>query len=164
MGAGRPPGRRPWRSQDLTLPVLDLRLETASLDSSVRRVESRSKVRVTLAADVLFPFNSAQPADRARSRIASAAAEIRRERPDSVNVEGYTDSKGSPAFNRRLSLRRARAVKRALARRLGGDAPRLVAIGKGESNPVAGNTKPDGGDDLRGRALNRRVEVAIPRQ
>ncbi len=150
--------------QDLTLPVIDLRLESASLDRSVRRSESRANVRVTLAADVVFPFDSARLTGKARGRIAEIAREIRRERPDRVTIEGHTDSKGSGAFNSRLSLRRARAVARALTRTLGRSAPRLVATGKGESQPVAANRAPDGGDDPRGRALNRRVEIAIPRR
>lgn len=150
--------------QDMTLPVVDLRVETASLDRSVRRAESSANVRVALAADVLFQFNSARPTDRARSRIAEVASEIRRERPERVTIEGHTDSKGSEAFNLRLSLRRARAVARALTRNVRGRAPRLVTTGAGESKPIAANTKPAGGDDPQGRALNRRVEIAIPRR
>ena len=38
-------------------------------------------------------------------------------------------------------------------------ASRLAAIGYGEADPVASNTNPDGSDNPRGRALNRRVEI-----
>lgn len=162
--SGLAAGETTVQVQDLTLPVSDLRLETASLDGSVRRLESRTSVRVTLAADVVFPFGSARLTGKARSRIAEVAGEIRRERPDRVAIEGHTDSKGSPAFNSSLSLRRARAVAQAVTRQLRGPVPQLVATGKGESEPVASNTKRDGGDDPRGRALNRRVEIAIPRR
>ena len=81
--------------------------------------------------------------------------------PDTVAVEGHTDSKGSPSFNNRLSRRRAEAVRRVLARRAGGDV-RFAATGRGESQPVAANQRKDGSDDPRGRARNRRVEIRIP--
>ena len=147
--------------RELELPVVDLDLETASLDRSVRRVERDGDVRVTLAADVLFAFNSARLTRRARSRIAEAAREIRRAEPDTVSVEGHTDSKGSPSFNVRLSLRRAQAVRRALDRAVGGDV-RVTASGRGESKPVAENQTKDGSDNPRGRARNRRVEIRFP--
>jgi outer membrane protein OmpA-like peptidoglycan-associated protein len=147
---------------DITYPVLDLELETASLDNSVRRVEDKGDVRVTLAADVLFAFNSDRLGGRARSRIAAAAADIRKAQAKSVKVVGYTDNKGSPAFNLRLSRRRADAVQRALAKTIKGG-PKLSASGRGEANPVAANTTPDGADSPKGRARNRRVEILIPR-
>jgi outer membrane protein OmpA-like peptidoglycan-associated protein len=148
---------------DLTLPVLDLELESSSLDRSVRRTESETQVRVALAADVLFKFDSAALAGRARARIAQAVAEIRAQEPGTVRVVGHTDSKGSNAYNMGLSRRRAEAVRGALARALGGAAPRFVVQGKGESQPVLPNTKADGSDNPQGRARNRRVEILIPR-
>jgi hypothetical protein len=36
----------------------------------------------------------------------------------------------------------------------------LRAEGRGEKEPVAANTKPGGGDDPQGRALNRRVQIS----
>ena len=37
----------------------------------------------------------------------------------------------------------------------------IETIGRGESAPVAPNSKFDGSDDVEGRALNRRVEIFI---
>jgi outer membrane protein OmpA-like peptidoglycan-associated protein len=39
----------------------------------------------------------------------------------------------------------------------------FLVIGKGDADPVAPNSKPDGSDDPEGRARNRRVMVSIPR-
>lgn len=150
--------------RDLTLPVLDLQLATSSLDGSVRRVEGKDDVRLTLSADVLFAFNRARLTPRAQQRIEQVADELRRAKPGSVTIEGHTDGKGSPGYNRGLSLRRAMAVRTVLTRSLGGAAPRLLTEGKGESRPVVPNTKPDGSDSPRGRARNRRVEVRIPKE
>lgn len=149
--------------RDLTLPVLDLELETSSLDRSVRRVDRPKDVRVTLAADVLFEFNRAGLTPRAGERIDQVADEIRRAGPTAVKVDGHTDSRGSDSYNRALSRRRAESVRKALSRALGQRGPRLVASGRGESRPVAGNRKPDGSDNPRGRARNRRVEIRIPK-
>ena len=74
-----------------------------------------------------------------------------------VRVEGHTDSKGSDAYNMRLSQRRANAVRDYLIAR-GIEADRLVAVGYGESRPVDTNDTPEG------RARNRRVEFTILEQ
>lgn len=148
---------------DLTLPVLDLTLNSARLDNSLSTSESNRRVKVTLAADVLFRFDSAKLGPKAESRISEAAAKIGDDDPPVVHVVGYTDSKGSDDYNLGLSRRRAASVAHALRAELGGAAPRLQTRGRGEADPVAPNTKPDGSDNPRGRARNRRVEVVFRR-
>jgi OmpA-OmpF porin, OOP family len=71
-----------------------------------------------------------------------------------VSIEGYTDSVGNPNFNRLLSERRANAVRDYLIER-GVEPPRLVAVGRGEENPIATNATPYG------RSLNRRIEFHL---
>lgn len=149
--------------RDLILPVSDLKLRVASLDNSLSTEESNRRVEVTLAADVLFRFDSAALTGRAGSRIAEAAAKVREDDPSVVRVTGYTDSKGTDAYNLGLSRRRAAAVTRALRAELGGDAPPMRTRGRGEADPVAANEKPNGEDNPRGRARNRRVEIVFPR-
>jgi outer membrane protein OmpA-like peptidoglycan-associated protein len=148
---------------DIELPVLDLTYETASLDDSVKTEESTSRVRVTLAADVLFRFNRASLSPRARSRIEEVAGQVEKAKPGRITVDGYTDAKGSPGYNRRLSRRRALAAAAALRAALGGRAPAIGTKGHGEADPVAPNTKKDGSDNPRGRARNRRVTITFPR-
>jgi outer membrane protein OmpA-like peptidoglycan-associated protein len=147
---------------EISLPVVELSYETASLDGSVESLESRRETRLTLAADVLFRFNKASLTPKARSRLAEVVSRVRAAKPKRATVEGYTDSKGSDAYNDRLSLRRAQAVARALEQRLGGDAPSLRTVGRGEEDPVAEN-EVDGEDNPRGRAKNRRVTVSFGR-
>ncbi len=69
-----------------------------------------------------------------------------------VQIDGYTDSTGTDAYNQKLSERRANAVKDYLVNSVGIDSNRLNAVGYGESNPAASNTTKEG------RAKNRRVE------
>jgi OOP family OmpA-OmpF porin len=65
-------------------------------------------------------------------------------------VEGHTDSKGSDAYNLKLSDRRAKSVFDYLTSR-GVDPARLGSAGKGESAPIADNATEEG------RQENRRV-------
>jgi len=161
--AAAPAGAQDDGVLDLTLPVLDLTLSSSRLDNSLSTSESNRRVEVTLAADVLFRFDSARLGPKADSRIAEAAARIGEDDPPVVRVNGHTDSKGSDEYNLGLSRRRAAAVAAALRAELGGTAPRLQTRGRGETDPVAPNTRPDGSDNPRGRARNRRVEVVFAR-
>jgi OOP family OmpA-OmpF porin len=67
---------------------------------------------------------------------------------------GHTDNVGSDAYNKKLSLRRADAVKAYLVSK-GIEANRVYAEGKGKSQPVADNKSKEG------RAKNRRVEIEV---
>jgi OOP family OmpA-OmpF porin len=69
-----------------------------------------------------------------------------------VEVGGYTDSRGSDAYNLKLSTERAAAVRDYLMSR-GVSADQLTSKGYGEANPVADDATDDG------RAKNRRVEL-----
>lgn len=69
-----------------------------------------------------------------------------------IEVAGHTDSKGSDAYNMKLSKQRAEAVRNFLISR-GVAADRLTAKGYGESRPVADNATEEG------RFQNRRVEL-----
>lgn len=147
--------------QDLTLPVQDLTYGVSSLDNSISTLESAKETRVTLAADVLFRFNRASLGSKAQSRIAETVEIIRRRKPDQIRVTGYTDAKGSDAYNLTLSRRRAESVAGALRDELGAGTPAIRTAGRGEADPVAPNVKEDGSDNPKGRARNRRVTVAF---
>lgn len=85
--------------------------------------------------------------------ILDEAAKILNENPElSVEVQGYTDSIGTDAYNLALSDRRANTVKDYLVSQ-GVAASRLTVEGFGEADPVATN------DTEEGRAQNRRVEL-----
>ncbi len=77
-----------------------------------------------------------------------------------IEVVGHTDSKGSDTYNMGLSRRRAEKVVEFLVQS-GVEEERITSSGKGETNPVARNSNPDGSDSPEGRKLNRRVEFRI---
>jgi OmpA-OmpF porin, OOP family len=88
--------------------------------------------------------------------ILDAIAGLLRDHPElrRVRVEGHTDNRGTAAYNKDLSQRRARSVVRALVQR-GIDPGRLLSEGYGFDRPVASNAT------ALGRAKNRRVEFMI---
>jgi outer membrane protein OmpA-like peptidoglycan-associated protein len=73
---------------------------------------------------------------------------------DIVIAVGHTDSIGTDAYNKRLSLARANSVKAYLVSK-GIDAKRIRTEGRGESQPVADNATAEG------RARNRRVDIEV---
>ncbi len=77
-----------------------------------------------------------------------------------LEVNGYTDSKGSAEYNLKLGKRRAEACKRYLIDQ-GVSESRLVLSSYGEQSPVAPNSTDNNQDNPEGRALNRRVEMKV---
>jgi outer membrane protein OmpA-like peptidoglycan-associated protein len=144
--------------------VLDLRFPAEGIGSGrvegVTLQETGTELRIQLAADVLFEFDKADVRPAAEAALAEAAALIRDRAVGEVRIEGHTDGKGTPAYNQRLSERRAESVRRSLAGR-GLSHVTWSVRGFGATRPVAPNTKPGGADDPEGRARNRRVEVVI---
>jgi OOP family OmpA-OmpF porin len=109
----------------------------------------------TLSAAALFAFDSDVIKADARPELDHIAERVRGlSSVDSVSIVGHTDSVGSDAYNEKLSMRRANAVKRYLTDD-GVDAGVMSASGMGESQPVADNRTSEG------RAQNRRVEVVV---
>ncbi len=105
---------------------------------------------------VHFAFNRYDLTPRARGILDSLVSILTELPAVTVVIEGHTDALGSEAYNMRLSLRRARSVRDYLIRQ-GISSSRLSVKGYGESRPVARNSNPDGSDNPRGRALNRRA-------
>ena len=95
--------------------------------------------KITVAADALFDFNKAvlRPEGKAKlDELVSKAAAIKLE---VILAVGHTDRLGSNAYNQKLSEKRAAAVKEYLVAK-GVEANRIYTEGKGETQPVTGDT------------------------
>ncbi len=110
---------------------------------------------------VNFDFDKSKLRPDAIAILNEAIAVLKKYPELKVEVAGHTDSKGTDAYNQKLSERRATAVYDYLSSN-GIDAGRLVGPhGYGESRPIAPNTNPDGSDNPEGRAQNRRTELNV---
>lgn len=107
----------------------------------------------TLAGDA-FGSGQATLTKSAAAQTRALAAYLDAMPAASVRIEGHTDSQGAADANRKLSQRRADAVRDAL---VGAGVPgRIVeAVGQGAAVPLADNAT------AAGRARNRRVEIVV---
>ena len=122
--------------------------------------------RIGISGSVLFPVNSDQLRPEGRLLLQSLVHPLRvylGERNEMLMVSGFTDDKRIGESNRRfadnleLSAQRALTVTRALIEE-GMPSSQVFAAAFGAEQPVAPNTSE------KGRALNRRVEMApVPR-
>ena len=72
-----------------------------------------------------------------------------------IEIEGHTDNVGDAAYNERLGMNRAEAVKRYLYEQHQVPLHKMNVISYGETKPVAPNRTRDG------RAQNRRVVIKV---
>ncbi|PKO62582.1 MAG: type I secretion protein TolC [Betaproteobacteria bacterium HGW-Betaproteobacteria-18] len=116
--------------------------------------QAAAPTKVSLAADALFDFDKSVLKVGGAAKLDELVAKIKGMQLDVVIATGHTDSVGSDAYNQRLSVARAEAVKAYLVSH-GVDVKRVRAVGKGETEPVADNAT------AAGRAKNRRVDVSV---
>jgi outer membrane protein OmpA-like peptidoglycan-associated protein len=106
--------------------------------------------RTIVTYDITFDVNKADIKEESMAEINRIKTLIEQNPELRYEVQGHTDSTGSPEANQRLSEKRAEAIVSKLVE-LGVDASRLTAVGKGQYSPVADNATEEG------RAQNRRV-------
>jgi OmpA-OmpF porin, OOP family len=91
------------------------------------------------ALSVPFAFNSAKLQPAAFEALDNIAEGIKLVKlPGALVIEGHTDAKGGDAYNMKLSVRRAAAVKRYFAEHHGIAPTKLKAVGKGRAEPLNG--------------------------
>ena len=110
--------------------------------------------KVTFAATTLFDFDKSVIKPEGKAKLDDLVGKVKGINLEVVIAIGHTDSIGSDAYNQKLSVRRAEAVKAYLVSK-GIEANRVYTEGKGEKQPVADNKT------AQGRAQNRRTEIEI---
>ena len=119
-------------------------------------LETRDTARglIVNMSDVLFDFNKYTLRPAAREKLAKISGIILSHPGLKLEVDGYTDSIGSDAYNLKLSDERAGAVQGYLVQQ-GLAQDNVTEKGFGKDDPVASN------DTAKGRQLNRRVELVV---
>jgi outer membrane protein OmpA-like peptidoglycan-associated protein len=111
-------------------------------------------IKITFDSGILFDIDSSSLKPVAQENLEKLAVILNKYEDTDILIEGHTDSTGSEDHNLELSRRRSQSV----ANHLAGaqvNAARFTIMGYGEMQPVASNDTADG------RAMNRRVDIAI---
>ena len=146
-------------ASESTAPNLE---EIAASDPalSVRTDEDGEVDAMVMLSDVLFNFGDASLQPDALVVLRGVADKL--DGAGAIEITGHTDAVGSDAYNLALGQRRADVVRDWLVVNTDLTADVVTARGVGEADPIAPNVNEDGSDNPDGRALNRRVEFALP--
>ncbi|HMA06308.1 MAG TPA: OmpA family protein [Ramlibacter sp.] len=110
--------------------------------------------KVTYAADAFFDFDKSVLKPEGKAKLDDLVGKVKGINLEVIIAVGHTDSVGTDAYNQKLSVRRAEAVKAYLVSK-GIEKNRVYTEGKGEKQLVADNKTAEG------RAKNRRVEIEV---
>jgi outer membrane protein OmpA-like peptidoglycan-associated protein len=130
----------------------ELRRQLEGTGVGVTRVGD--EILLNMPGNITFETNSADLKPQFFAVLDSVALVAQKYDQTVVEVTGHTDSTGSAAYNQTLSEQRAATVATYLNTR-GIDRQRILAFGRGLTQPVADNATAEG------RALNRRVEIRL---
>lgn len=119
-------------------------------------LETRDTARglIMNMSDVLFDTGRYTLKPVAREKMAKVSGILISHPGLTLEIDGYTDSRGGDQFNQTLSEKRAESVRDYLTSQ-GVPADSIIAKGFGKTNPVASN------DTTQGRQQNRRVELVV---
>jgi OOP family OmpA-OmpF porin len=122
-------------------------------------------VKVTLQADSLFGFDQDSLQADGKQALDKLLQELKGVNVDAVQVTGHTDRLGSAAYNAKLSIRRAEAVRNYLVQVGGMPANLVTATGMGSAQP---ETSPNDCKGMKASQalitclrVDRRVEVQV---
>ena len=130
---------------------------SSSSDSAVTYSSDGRTTVASLSGDVTFNVDSSALTDRAKQVLDEIVKRWNGKPPATVTVVGHTDSVADDAHNQTLSEQRAKAVADYLTSKV--PSLNVQSSGKGESEPVASETNPDGSVNEAGKAANRHVDV-----
>jgi peptidoglycan-associated lipoprotein len=128
----------------------------ARAQSAEKLAKGKLLYEVTLSGDdVKFGFDQSDLNDSARGTLEQLLTQLKADNKNVyIEIQGHTDSYGSEAYNEKLGMSRAEAVRRYLSEN-GIPLHRISTISYGESRPVTDNRT------RAGRSKNRRVVIQV---
>jgi outer membrane protein OmpA-like peptidoglycan-associated protein len=141
-------------AQDAIRQKEEMRARLLRQLNQVLETRDTAKGLIVSMPDVLFAVGKYQLVPAARERLARISGIVLAYPDLKLEIDGYTDSTGSDAFNQSLSEKRAATVRDYLVDS-GVSINNVFAQGFGKANPIASN------DTAPGRKLNRRVEMIV---
>jgi OOP family OmpA-OmpF porin len=124
---------------------------------ATERIETLTETRIVgLQVDsILFDFDKANVRTSYVDEVDALGMFLQKNPSAYVLLEGYTDSTGPEEYNLTLSLRRAESISNYLMDNFNVADDRIVVNYYGSANPAGDNGTAEG------RAMNRRVEIAV---
>lgn len=146
-------------SQEVALDTVSRTAQEAldRAEAAGKLAQGKFLYETTLSNQVAnFSFNGVKLSDEMKQALDEFAAKLKADNKNVfIEIQGHTDSIGTPELNLALGQARAEAVRRYLAMEGGIALHRMSVISYGESAPVADNMyRP-------GRAQNRRVTLVV---
>ena len=128
----------------------------ARAEAAHKLAEGKFLYSMVLSDDsVKFPTNGHELSPEAETRLTDFVNKLKTDnRNVYIEIQGHTDSTGTPAYNMQLGEQRAEAV-RLFMNQNGVPLNRMSTISYGQKSPVAPNDNPTG------RSQNRRVVVIV---
>lgn len=130
----------------------ELRRRTAGTEIGV--VRQGDQIALQMPGDVTFATNQSNIQSQFYPALNQVAQTLVQYPSTSVDIVGHTDSDGTDAYNQGLSERRAESVRSYLSAQ-GVQPVRMIASGRGKTQPIATNATAEG------KARNRRVEIIL---
>jgi len=137
---------------------IDLKNDPVPLLPVQESVQERG-IRISMDSRLLFPPGNASLEPAGRHFLDKVAVRLAKFSNNMIHIEGHTDSQpiSSAVYpsNWELSAARSSSIIRYLIGSCNMNPQSLVAVGYGDTQPIANNATPEG------RARNRRVDIII---
>jgi OOP family OmpA-OmpF porin len=116
---------------------------------------SEKKIKGVKVGNIYFDYDKFELKAQEKEELNQVGKFLQTNPQAFVAVQGFTDNRGTPEYNMKLSRERAESVADYLVKNFKLDSGRVTTMWYGEGNPVVSN------DNAGERWKNRRVEVAV---
>jgi len=123
-----------------------------SFNQKISNIDSYKPVE---NASVNFKFRHSELSDEAKAALDQLAAKVKDQKRYVLEIQGFTDSTGTDAYNLVLSQKRSENVVRYLSQQHQIPLFRMFILGLGEAKQIEDKKTKEG------RAANRRVEITL---